>query len=245
MRSKLENAPIVEALVDFRFAAACDLKDVTAFADGLAADYPSNSDIWHHESVLGFGPGGSDTSTSRRMVGRKLGSVDGAYVLQVTRDGMTLSRLEPYQSWESLRDEVKRIWSGFSKACGRVSLKRLALRTINRLPVPVDAGDVDDWLAFGPKIPKTLPQALHECHTRLVMPMPSTSSTAIITCRWSAAEARDQVLPVMLDIDLFHLRGDGDEVDSEEAWRVLEELHEQRNTIFFDSITPQMKEALE
>lgn len=49
-------------------------------------------------------------STVSQAVGIRLHSQDEKYVAQVTNQGLTVSRLDPYLEWGTFRDEVRRIW---------------------------------------------------------------------------------------------------------------------------------------
>ena len=59
-------------------------------------------------------------------------------------------------------------------------LKRLALRYINRIEIPLPIRDFKDYLLTIPEIAPGLPQALSNFIMRLVIPNPEMEATAVI-----------------------------------------------------------------
>ena len=53
----------------------------------------------------------AQTATESAQVGLRLHSSDEKYVAQFRLAGFTLSRLPPYEKWENLLDEARRLWA--------------------------------------------------------------------------------------------------------------------------------------
>jgi len=72
--------------------------------------------------------------------------LDGRQVVQVRRDGFTFSRLSPYQTWEDLRTEARRLWGALSFGGEAIQMTRVAVRYINQIDIPLPMDDFADYL---------------------------------------------------------------------------------------------------
>jgi uncharacterized protein (TIGR04255 family) len=162
-------------------------------------------------------------------------SEDGKQIVQFRTDGFTFSRLAPYTRWEDVFAEAMVLWANYNAVVQVEEAARLAVRYINRLPLPTDrVGDFSPFLTAPPPVPKDLPVFLTNFLTRVVLHPPETSITAnvIQALQQSAGEA---AVPVILDIDVFET-GVFEPTRSalEPRFAVLREV---KNQIFFASVT--------
>jgi uncharacterized protein (TIGR04255 family) len=113
IQSHLDRAPVTEALIDFQVRPrnGVDLEAVQALVNSIAG-YASKGPIVRIETSWSVtkDDGTRNTSHSREL-GVRLHSTDERHVLQARIDGFTLSRLEPYQTWELLVGEARRLWA--------------------------------------------------------------------------------------------------------------------------------------
>lgn len=112
----LVHAPIVEALVDFR-ALLPETTTVERIEQALQdRDFGYRKVAPILRGSFGFvinpqvTPQAQPLLNSTSIIGVRLHSVDEKYVAQFTTEGFSLSRLEPYESWEALVAEAERIW---------------------------------------------------------------------------------------------------------------------------------------
>ena len=136
----LSNAPIVEALIDIRVKLSSDF-DMIAFLPlraRLADKYPQVQEVSDFQLSTEWKPG-TEPRASGQVGGVRshlLRSHDGRLVVQFRRDGFTFSRLSPYSSWEEVFSEAWLLWELYVETAKPLEVSRLAVRYINRLPLP-------------------------------------------------------------------------------------------------------------
>jgi uncharacterized protein (TIGR04255 family) len=233
----LGNAPIKEALIDIRVVLPddFDVQKLQAIQDHIADRYPKKGEkrFWMTRVELKSDAPPKEESYDKGIVGYHFTSTDGLFVLQARLDGFTLSRLKPYETWESMRDEAKDLWRFYTDVAKPKAITRVATRYINVLELPPPIGDFNEYLTSAPVVPEKLPQGLSSFLTRVIMHYPRLESVAIITQALEPS-ANPKVISIILDIDVFKEMAFDNE---EDAWAMLEKLREFKNTIFFESIT--------
>ena len=232
----LSRAPVVEAVVDLRARMLRPAAPVgfAEFRDRLQGQYPRAKDIRFLEAHLNVdGLENVQQNVSNTLFGVRLEDTDGRWVIQAKGDGLAVSRLPPYESWEGLRDTVRSIWPIYVGIFGPESVLRLGVRYINRLPMqPEQSVDLDLMLTAGPRIPPKLPQTLAQFVTRVVIPVqPEGVQVAIL----QSIESSPTGGGLILDIDAWCEKSVTP--DSEEIWATLEALREAKNMAFFGSLT--------
>lgn len=173
----------------------------------------------------------SATVTSDEIIGARFDNEDKSQVLQVRRDGMTLSILRGYQSWDVTRDVIKPLWIKFANLAGPVNVSRLAVRYINAITVPSNE-DYDDYFTAGPRIPEGLPQILNGFLQRVVIPFPSANQAIVTQVLETLTPASSTAI---LDIDVF-----GPcmlDALAPEIWNILDQLNAFATRVFFASVT--------
>lgn len=229
----LPRAPIVEGLIDLRVErlqiAALDI--LKGCADELAADFPAREELRHFMGQFSFSPEGASSfaAQSPAPMGLILRSADGKWVAQFRLDGFTLSRLEPYTSWDELTKRAKDLWSKYAAATQPQKIVRVAARFINRIPLP-QGESFDKTFITTFNVAATLPQAVAGFLLRVVIPFESEAAMAIVT----------QALPensqdCIFDLDAFAMPPGG--FSESEAWSKLEQLRSVKNRLFFRSLT--------
>ena len=136
----LEHAPITEAVIDFRVEALTDVTVDTLVAAlehrgylGYARKGPIVRSEFGFSTKVAEAPQAVHTST---RIGVRIHSPDDRYVALFGIEGFTLSRLEPYESWENLVGEARRLWEGYRECLGPLRITRIATRYINNLRLP-------------------------------------------------------------------------------------------------------------
>ena len=156
-------------------------------------------------------------------------------IVQAKNDGLVVSRLPPYDSWETLIAEVRSLWVVYFKVFAPSSVMRLGVRYINRIDLEYVDGRIDFDTVFtaGPQIPPGLPQTLETFATRIVMPMPDQHATLAIVQALEAPTV-DGTHTALLDLDAF--TNTLMKPDTQEIWDQLDRLRKVKNTAFFESL---------
>lgn len=245
-RTNLKNAPITEALIDFQgIAPSGDLKCVQRFADSLKDKYEIHSPIVQIQMQFAVG---QDESAQNRAASRQLGirlhSKSGKDVIQVRTNGLTFSRLEPYDSWESLVGETRSIWTRYCQFVALESISRVATRFINNLKLPMKADErFEEYLSTPPGVPKELPQGVLGFMQHVVLLKPELNIRANVTQLLQEGHTPADYVPIILDIDVY--KQVTLPADEDELWTLLSELRQFKNEIFFASLMDKAVELFE
>jgi uncharacterized protein (TIGR04255 family) len=233
----LNNAPIVEAIVDLRvrLAPAFDVTGLASLQEAIRVDYPKMEQ--RREFLAGIDFAGKQVQQvfeDKGLGGYISRSDDGKNVIQFRRDGFTFSRLRPYTQWETVAAEAKRLWGLYSAKASPGTVTRIALRCINNLSIRLPINDFADYLTAPPTIPHTLPQELRHFMTRVTVREAELDTQANIIQALDKSAKPDEVA-IFLDIDVY--KEQETDFDDSKIWSTFELLRELKNRIFFDSIT--------
>ncbi|MGD0505686.1 MAG: TIGR04255 family protein [Steroidobacteraceae bacterium] len=243
----LSNAPIVEALVDLKV----HVPDRTTFEtleQALAKQefgYQTKGPIFRGNFGMAINlqesPQAKPLVSETTRLGMRLHSDDEKYVAQFTTEGFTFSRLAPYESWELLITEARRVWSIYQSCVSPTRVHRAGTRFINNLRLPMQAGDrFKTYLKGLPSMPPEYPQTISSFLQRFVVH--EEGATALITQALEQFPA-DSPVPVFLDIDVF--READFHPNGAEVWSFLGQLRNLKNRFFFGAIEEAAAELYE
>lgn len=243
---QLAHAPIVEALIDMRAQPA---EGTTV--DGLEKAVSSRNFGYYKKGPIlrgqfGFVINVQDVPPAQQVlnhaaiIGVRMHSTDERYVAQFTTEGFTLSRLEPYESWEALVSEAMRIWSEYRACVAPTLIHRVATRFINNLRLPLKVGErFERYLTGLPNMPAEFPQTVSSFLQRFVIHDEASGATAVLTQALDGFPPEPPV-PVILDIDVS--RESRFAVDGSAVWDYLAQLRVLKNRIFFGALTDEAVE---
>lgn len=243
----LDHAPITEALIDIHVEHRDGLS-FTALQDALSTldfGYYIKNPI--SQGTFGFKLTSDgqrpQTTAESTQIGLRLHSSDEKYVAQCRLAGFTLSRLPPYESWPSLLEETKRVWSVYRGRLAPRTVTRLATRFINNLRLPLEHGEsFQTYLRKFADVPDEAPQALTSFFQRFqLLDIPSNAFVKLTLALESTPPGGRA--PVILDVDAFTTTNMDPEDD--ELWNVLEHLRKLKNQCFFGSLTERAVELYE
>lgn len=243
----LRNAPITEAIVDFRVEArdGVSSEDFRAVQNSLSTDFPVVETRHELETIVEWNVRQEPTAPQTRdkgVTGIFLRRPDQSEVVQFRLNGFTLNRLRPYTSWASVREDALSLWQRYVDAARPKSVVRLALRYINHIPLPVGIVDIDDVLRLKLDLPPEIPQTVLGFLTRVTIADHTTRSMVNLTQSLEAGLEPGQ-RTLILDIDAY--QNGNWEPDSDDIEGVLEVLHELKNQVFFASLTEATLERFE
>ena len=236
----LDNAPIVEALIDFRvnIPTEFNVQIFSSLGSDFASKYPKRESLTsgNIEFRIEDGKPVVKSNVDKGIQGYIYKSADGKDVAQFRMDGFTFSRLNPYTSWEQVFGEASKLWDLYcSKAASDpVTVTRIAVRYINRLDIPA-LEDLGEYLKAPLKIPEELPQEISEFLVRVVIHESELTANIIQALDKST---KPNYVGVILDIDVYKQNQNGFDITN-----VLSEftkLRDLKNRIFFASITDKM-----
>ena len=244
--SKVEtfpNAPITEALMDIqvRLPTGFNAEVLEEFHKIVKDKYSESKSINIFETKIDFNEKTDpDIEQSKPMLlGYAFKSVEEKKIIQIRINGFTFNKLKPYESWEKFFSEGREFWERYVEFVKPSRVKRIALRYINRIEIPLPINDFEEYILTNPRIAPKLPQALSQYFMRLEIPHPDLNSLAIIT-QTLGKQVKQNSFPLIFDIDVI--------IESEynigdiKMWADFEKLREFKNKIFIDSMTEKAKE---
>lgn len=229
----LSKAPIVEGLIDIRVerSATTSIAALKVACDELAAEFSSRVELRHWAGQISLSPQESPSISTAvdELGGFLLRSADEKWVVQFRVDGLTVSRLQPYGSWDELKGKASALWAKYSEAAKPSKVVRIASRFINRVQLPIGESFEKTFLTnfvIGP----TLPQSIAGYLLRVVIPFEDKNAIAIVT-QSLGGNSTDCIL----DLDAFSEQPQG--IDESSMWSKLDGLREVKNLLFFGSFT--------
>ena len=242
-REHLRNAPIVEAVIDFRVLRREGVSPdrFAGLQSALGSQYSQATLIQSFEAQLILS---QEKVPSSSTVTAPLGWQYRAdsMVAQFRVDGFTFSKLVPYTTWNGVFSEALRLWAAYIKVAQPAEVVRVAVRYINRLQVPVPA-QLSDYLAAPPLVPPPISQQLQQFLCRLVIDDGGRNASAVIV-QASEPLIGPPAITLLIDIDAFKesLAVAPEDPRLPEMFLQLRDL---KNEIFFASITERTAEMYE
>jgi len=236
----LDNAPIVEAVIDFRVNIPTELSAqiFSSFGSDFTSKYPKKESLTSGqiEFQIEAGKPVVKSNVDQGIQGYIYKSADGKDVAQFRIDGFTFSRLHPYTSWDKVFKEASTLWALYcSKFVADMPIvKRIAVRYINRLDIPAKSS-LEKYLTAPLGPPKELPQEMSEFLTRMVIK--DGELTANIIQALDKSPKPDHV-GVILDIDVYKENNNGFDISN--VLSEFEKLRNLKNRIFFANITEEI-----
>lgn len=237
----LTNAPIAEAVIEIRVRLSRPVgqDDFDAFKNRLIDQFPKAQSIRYVASHLHFdGDEQIKNDTSTSLIGVRLDDEVGHWVVQAKSDGLAVSRLPPYESWNGLLEKLRLVWPAYVEIFEPEMVLRLGVRYINRVPLPeTENVDLDTVLTGAPKIPPELPQTLTQFVTRVVLPIPADGIvlTVLQSLEATPGDIDGRRAHVVLDIDAACEQALSP--NAPEIWGRLGALRSAKNMAFFGSLT--------
>ena len=242
----LPKAPIIEGLIAIhcRLEADVPVSRLSDFGEKVKSDYPTTKELREFQAQLALTP---NQATSQALaplhVGFRYERPQPPFVIHIRPNELLVSRLRPYDCWENLIGETRRLWGDYNTVCKPAGVTRIATRFINRIELPLDGLDFDAYLAAAPIIPTGLTQTFEGFLTKIVVPHAQTGAHVALSQMLEASNPETRTLPVIIDIDVFK------EVDlppnSPAMWELLAKMRDVKNHAFFDSVTAKCLELFQ
>ena len=212
----LKNAPITEAVIDLHVQARVEFG---AYVESLRAAFRESFDSAEEQPAEKLG---------RR--GLIFPARPTSEAVQVSENGFAFSKLQPYTSWEDVRDSARRYWEIYRRVVDVEIIDRVGVRFINQFRLRHDQ-KLPDYLAVLPQVPETVaPEEVADTLSRLTIHDDKLGITSRV---FYVCKTDETGVTVIIDTDSAKLG----RFDSEDIWASLEQLRDVKNRIFFGSIT--------
>jgi uncharacterized protein (TIGR04255 family) len=242
----LNNAPIVEAIIDLRARAETEWKEsvITDKVKSRLHDYPKRLSLsgFHQEFTIGPGATAEGKTIETAWTGLRCQTEDGLQVTQFQRDGFMFARLRPYEQWERLITEAMRVWAIFVDIAEPSEIQRMGLRFINRIgPIATEAR-VEDYLDPAPRVTRDLDLPVDHFFHQDILRIPGYPYAVRLTRTTQPEPAlQPPAFGIIVDIDVFTTQAF--ETDSIAMERRFSEMRWLKNRIFFGCVASKALEA--
>jgi len=239
----LDSPPIVEAVLDID----CDLPPTFVLENAESGikthfqkQYPRHRRKFFRDHQV------SDDLTTPLQISVKEGleainfsSEKGNQIVQFRKSGYSFNRLAPYDGLDAYLPEIERTWNIFLELVRPVCIRKIGLRTINRIPLPLDhetdSLDLDLYFNTAPQLPEGRDLRLSGFTTQLSAIDSATNSQIGIVL--TPQPVNDGSLPIILDISVGHQVAPGFGKSWEEISSVVSTLRNLKNCIFKNILT--------
>ena len=229
----LNNAPITEALIDFRVTLPPGDHNAAlrSLPDLVKRDYPHAEERRGAFFTFAVQPGQPPASSASDIgdQGYICRSNDNKNAIQFRPDGFSCHRLAPYTAWDDLLRRSQAAWQIFESVIHSTPIQ-LIVRNINMLRLPHDI-DLDNYLSFSPNAPLGPRAFLSGFYSRVTTRDLDTKVNAAIV-QSSQPLADRSASNLMLDIQVMR----DVQPPYTDIWETLEVLHHTKNTLFFESV---------
>ncbi len=232
----LKNPPITEGLIDLRVDVCQFSRErLHGIAKSVKTDYPHRQEHRQFQARFAAGPNVAPEAQAQDLGlhGGRFSSKDRLQVVQFRSDGFTLNRLAPYTGWDVVFPEAMKLWHLFVDVFEPETVKRVAVRYINHIPVTGPRVELRDYLLAPIPIPTELDHDLTSFLTSVVIKDPDSPSFVKITQSLEPHPGPDHVL--LFDIEASQ-HGEWSPGDSG-IENALAELRRLKNKVFFSSLT--------
>jgi len=233
----LKNAPIREAILDFRVKArqGFHAQEFEALRTRLRDQFPKMDKRSRFETMVQMSEGGAQSKTQDLgLQGYFFKSEDERNVAQFRIDGFTFNRLRPYTSFDEILPLAMEMWDVYCGVAKPEVVTRLAVRCINDIPLPGSLIELEEYLRAAPTIPPELPQGLSSYVSRVTIHQDEPRLTANIFQAYQSDITTRQI-KVILDIDVYKQHQYA--VDEPAISDTLQQLRAFKNRIFFNVLT--------
>lgn len=241
------NPPIVEAVVEFRFApgvpwAEHHLEQLTHRFQG---EYPAPPQQRGRLDVQ-VGLHGTDVSAQGNLAfqGLLFRSANGTAAVGVGENLLTVHVLAPYPGWASLLPRALSALQLYAQIATPTGLLEVGLRYIDQIKVLAEPNvALAEYFPCIPPKPNAMPTVLNGFHLMTQATDPQDNFVATLTMATVPTVPPDPHLVLLYD--LYLVRPFPAPLDPLQVPAYLEFLHRRQRTIFEDSITDRTRELFQ
>lgn len=239
----LRNPPIQEAVIDIKTdVALCDQMLLDKIAESLKAPGWRKKTLTTHEAKFSLDGDESGATLRADFAGYVLEEPNGAVIIQVRKDGVTVSHVRQYAEWDDLEADAEKAFNTFLSFVHPKKLTRVAARYINRIPFPSqDFDDFGQLMMIHPQVPDSLSGAkiTDFLHQQVIKEIEG-GFTANLTIATIKPLPGENVSSLLVDVDVF--KECTIEASFDVAKLYLRQIRDRKNDIFFGIVTEQALE---
>lgn len=141
MADLYKRPPITEAVIGITFAESLDPAKLGKVDKKFTKIYPQHIEVQNFDvKILLDEAGRANADDTTVAKGHRRSSVDADELLVLWPSAFVVSQLAPYPGWEAFIVRFERDWKIWRRVAGYREIRRIGLRFINRIDIPI----VDD-----------------------------------------------------------------------------------------------------
>lgn len=236
----LANPPIVEVVLDIEcdFPPGLEIKALEEPSRKQFRDtYPKMRTEFRQQFQIESSPVGQLSHSTRRDVqAYQFLQEDEKQLVQVRAPGYSFNRLAPYSGFDHYVPEIRRTWNLYREIASPMQIRKVRLRYINRIHLPVEEGrvDLDDYFRIGPRLPDELRLRLIGFLNQFEAVEPD--SGYLVTAVLTAEQEQHGKLPVIFDNAVAATQA-VDPADWEQIEAALQSLRNVKNGVFRNAVS--------
>jgi len=235
----LARAPIIEAVIDIQVAPRAGASFVDLETAFKSLDFGFRRQSFVIAGTVGFSvnlDAEVQHSGGMERIGLRLQSDDEKYVALIRTNGLSLSRLAPYESFDTVAATTRKLWEIYVNRWAPEKVTRIATRYINNLRLPLkDGQQLSDFIDTLTELPADVPQSIGPFLQQFNCMDRGSDCRVQLTLAWNGLADQNGRVPVILDIDAFKMH-EYPPRDSE-VWSSLDTLRALKNRCFFGTVT--------
>lgn len=237
-----KNSPIAEALCEFRFEPSVpwDLTIPGLVYEKIRETFPKKRQAKVLETSLS---GGRESIQQQVKMTERIQFLRGdeKALVQVGSNLLAVNHLKPYPTWQEFLPLIRQGFNAYLEVATPTVIQRIGLRYINRIEIPGQRIELEDYFEFYPFIAPNLPQDLGSFIVGIVVPYDSRDSLRLqIT---TAPIERPNTVAVLLDLDYFLAQPGQVSLDKVFEW--VEVAHTRVEEAFEACITDRLRQIFE
>lgn len=239
MGKRYSNAPIIEAVCEFRFppSTGWDLTIPGLLYEKMSSEFRNKEQRLIHEVEITKGPEGlqQQIRTNERIL---FLTDDRKAFVQIGPHLLAINCLKPYPTWSGFKPKIAMAFQALTDVVNVTGIQRIGLRYINRIEIPGHNVDLGEYFEFRPLLGRTLPQDVTSLIVGCVLPFVEGRDSCKVQLTTAVPEKPNESA-FILDLDYFLTRDGSIKVNRALEW--IEEAHQEVEKIFEGCLSENLK----
>ncbi len=134
-----QQPPITEAVIGIDFNESIEEAALSGLQNRFSGYYPNHQSVESINFKVEIDAGaGSPKTVSSKEIGHRLSTSDLTELLVLLPKTFTFSQLAPYPGWSVFFERFVRDWKIYKRDLGFRSVRRIGVRYINRIDIPIE-----------------------------------------------------------------------------------------------------------
>jgi len=239
MSKKYKNPPILEVVCEFRFTLDTEW-DITVpglLYEKIKNDFPFKErrsvqeiEFTHEGQQLKQEVKSDERAVFLNKNRNKL--------IQVGNHLLTINCLKPYSSWQNFKPKIEQALQNLSEIVEIKGIQRIGLRYINKIEIPYEQIDIENYFEFRPYLGTNLPQKTVEFLVGTTFPFEKDRDSCRLILK-NAVPDNPKQSAFILDIDYFLSQQRSIKPDEGLEW--VETAHNHVESVFEGCLTDKLR----